>query len=110
MDELLDIGVDLRRLPSYPRVAELRLLANCAKHGDGWSCADLRAVRPSLFKPPLHPEFHSLPGTLPVVAPLGGEDLYLTAQGFKEYADAVKVFLEELAEALERRQQERERL
>ncbi len=45
-----------------------------------------------------------------MVAPLGGEDLYLTAQGFKEYADAVKVFLEELAEALERRQQERERL
>lgn len=39
-----------------------------------------------------------------MVAPLGGEDLYLTAEGFKEYADAVKVFLEELAEALERRQ------
>ncbi len=99
--ELLQAGIDSTGLPSYAKVDELRLLANCAKHGDGPSCAALQALRPSLFKPPHHPEFDALPGNVPVIAPLGGEHLYLTAEAFKEYADAVKALWEELASKLE---------
>ncbi len=94
---LLHMGLDITLLTSYPKVDELRLLANCAKHGDGSACAQLRTRRPDLFTPWRHGDQFGPPGALPVIAPLGGEDLYLTPEGFQEYAAAVIAFWEELA-------------
>ncbi len=102
-DALLRMGIDITVLPSYAKVDELRLLANCAKHGDGRSCAQLSASRPDLFRPPLLKGQDHLPPRAMVIAPLGGEDFYLTPEAFKEYAEAVKVFWEELGSELERR-------
>jgi len=51
-DALMDMGIDITALSSYEKVDELRLLANCEKHGDGPSCAQLAARRPNLFRPP----------------------------------------------------------
>ena len=73
--------IDVTRFPSYLRLDELRLLANCAKHGDGGSCAQLRELRPALFTPFPHDTAGCL-GSTPVIAPLGGEHLYVTEEDF----------------------------
>lgn len=101
---LREMTLDVTRLLSYPRVEELRWLANCVKHGDGTSCTQLRARRPELFAPSGTTDLLPSPpfADLPVIAPLGGEDLYLTTEGFKGYTDAVKAFWSELASELER--------
>ncbi len=91
-------GVEITRLPSYTKVNQLRLLSNCAKHGDGSSCAELRALRPDLFDPRHRGSLPSWP--TPVIAPLGGEDLYLTGDDFRSYAEAVKAFWSELSKEL----------
>lgn len=91
-------GIDIALFESYAGVDELRLLANCAKHGDGASCTKLRGLRPALFSPfgkDIGADFGL--GPLRVIAPLGGEALYLTPEGFKAYADAVKAFWTELS-------------
>ena len=98
---LSEMTIDITRLPSYPKVDELRLLANCAKHGDVDSCAKLRAKRPDLFEPEHHRDLPRLPAVTPVITPLGGEDLYLSAEGFKEYADAIKALWSDLGALLE---------
>jgi hypothetical protein len=101
---LMEMGINLALLPSYPKIEELRLLANCAKHGDGPSCAQLAVKRPDLFRTPWQNAEGHFPSLVPlrVIAPLGGEDLYLTPEAFKEYAEAVKTFWEEFAAELER--------
>ena len=91
-------GIDITRFQSYARVDELHHLANCAKHGDGDACTKLRALRPALFSPFGLETGASLGfGRGPVIAPLGGEHLYLTADDFKDYAEAVKAFWTELS-------------
>jgi hypothetical protein len=93
--------IDITRFSSYTRLDELRLLANCAKHGDGTSCAQLRNLRPALFTPfPFRNEAGVSPGFFgfaQVIAPLGGEHLYVTEDDFKGYAEAVKKFWTELS-------------
>lgn len=92
----MGVDIDIGGMASYAKVDELRALANCAKHGDGPSCEKLRGERPDLFTPTPHiPEI--VWTAAPVIAPLGGEDLYLTPEGFQEYARAVIAFWEELA-------------
>ncbi len=97
-EELQRMGVDIeiRAMASYAKVDELRLVANCAKHGDGDSCAKLRIKRPDLFTPTPHIPSSDWPTPGRVIAPLGGEDLY-TPEGFQEYARAVVAFWEQLA-------------
>jgi len=90
-------NVDITQFLAYGQVEELRLLANCAKHGDGDSCSRLRVLRPALFNPLRNEAGFGL-GPGPVIAPLGGEHLYLAEEDFKAYADAVKGFLIELSE------------
>lgn len=98
---LLEMGIDIAGLASFERIDELRLLANCAKHGDGTGCAQLRARRPDLFIPGSYPTDITSPSALPVIAPFGGDDLYITVESFKQYADAVVAFWEEFATKLE---------
>ena len=90
-------SIDIARFHSFARVDELRSFANCAKHGDGPSCNRLRVLRPALFSLFGLEAGASLGfGRGPVIAPLGGEHLYLTANDFKDYAEAVKAFWTEL--------------
>lgn len=94
----MGVDIDIGSLAAHAKVDELRLFANCAKHGDGHACSQLRAKRPDLFNhPSLHASEVPWPSALPVIAPLGGEDLYMTPERFQEYATAVIGFWDELA-------------
>lgn len=97
---LADEGVLIRDLPCYPKIQELRFLANCAKHGDGGACSSLRAIRPDLFiRPGLKMEWiGSVPD--PVISPLGGEHLYVSEGDFSAYIEAVRGFWSELGDHL----------
>jgi hypothetical protein len=103
-------ALDLTHLPSYAGLDELRLVANCAKHGDGTSCAELRERRPNLFTL-LTNDPASFWDARPVISPLGGEHLYVREEDFKGYAEVVKAFLAELSaevRALDSRHAQRE--
>ena len=101
-ERLKAADIDIETFKSWPRIQELRLLSNTAKHADGKSCADLKRRRPELFT-------KLFPGEtdtgwvehVPVYQPLIGEHLYVTRELYEEYAAAAKHFLVELAEALE---------
>lgn len=102
---LLERGVNIETVPAYPKVNELRLLANCIKHGDGKSCEDLRQLRPELFRVPGTHELDvfdelELP-PVPVIQPLGGEDVYVSKEEFEIYVAAVKSFWTDLSKLLE---------
>ncbi|KQV88064.1 hypothetical protein ASC91_14620 [Pelomonas sp. Root1237] len=92
--------VDLRALPSWQRVDELRLVANTAKHGAGSSATQLRALRPDLFEDPslreLMPDAPELYTASHVRLPLAGQDLFISAQDFAAYARATGDFLDEI--------------
>jgi len=102
---LLERGVDIETVPSYPKVKELRLLANCIKHGDGRACEGIRELRPELFCSPHSKDLEvsvelSLPHT-PIIQPLGGEAVYVSKEEFEAYVGAVKSFWAELSKMLE---------
>ena len=96
-------GVYVQKLPSAPKIEELRLVANTVKHGEGESSRKLRTVRPDLF---IHPHDRSGPyavvyGAPVVYVPLLGEQFYVSPSDLNAYFDTVERFLNELAEALE---------
>lgn len=94
-------GIDIDQFRSWPKVMELKTLANAIKHADGPACEKLKKLRPDFF---CHPDARELgPPYLPglkVFQPLGGENIYVTDEAFDEYITAVKGFWDELAEAL----------
>lgn len=98
-----DHGVCVGRFRSWPKVEELRLLANTVKHAGGPSCEALKGWRPDLFRHPDVREFGMpfLPA-LDVFQPLSGKDIYVTDDDFDQYVVAAKGFWAELADALER--------
>lgn len=76
------------KLPSWSRTNELRLVANVAKHAEGDSAEKLRRLNPELF---------SSAGEV-MGMPLLGDDLFVSAQHFKGYAEAADSLLEEMAQ------------
>lgn len=105
-ERLKAAGIGIETFESWPRVEELRLLSNTAKHADGRSCAELKRRRPELFVRPIagmperNPELWV--EHVAVYQPLMGEQLYVTPELYEEYAAAARQFLVELAAALER--------
>ncbi len=100
--ELAKDGIQIETFKAWPKVEELRLVANCAKHGEGKACQGLRKQRPDLLTPPYRAT-HGLPWPDPdpvVLNPLGGENLYVTLQDFEEYLASVKSFWSDLAAVL----------
>jgi len=105
-DTFASIGLDVRKLPGWSTIEELRLIANCTKHAEGDSCRQLRKSRPDLFVRPLwsgEAEYsvddsfvHSF-----VEEPLAGEGMYLTEKEFRAKVEATKAFWIALAEAVE---------
>ena len=78
--------LELQKLPPWPTIDEMRLVANVVKHAEGRSAEDSRDVRPELF------EF-----VRPVRMPLAGDDLYVTEDRFRIYGEAAHQFFADIA-------------
>ncbi|MGH7801216.1 MAG: hypothetical protein ACREOW_11430 [Thermodesulfobacteriota bacterium] len=74
---LKNYKIDITTFSSWPRVDELRLVANTVKHADGKSAKELHSLRPNLFEHPLSQKYNVPAATLApqVFQPLVGEDL-----------------------------------
>lgn len=102
-----NFGVDMKTLPTWSHINELRLVANTIKHGDGDSATKLRALRPDLF---IDQELERLtqehafgpPMELRLTAPLSGEEFFVTEKALQEYAAHAEIFFQELSAALEK--------
>jgi hypothetical protein len=100
--------LDLRNLPSWSTMDELRLVANATKHAEGPAARQLRERRPELFHNPVLREMHTLldPVPWPIHRPLSGEDLYVTPKIFQQYAEAAINFASEIARHFEQHREE----
>jgi hypothetical protein len=98
-----NLRLDLRLLPGWPLIDELRLVANTAKHAEGKSSGDLRNIRPQLFCDPALANVYKGIGidnyfvSRPISAPLAGEDLFVSEDLLKEYAEGVETFFGHIA-------------
>lgn len=101
-DRLLAAGLDLRVMPTWETLQELRLVANTVKHAEGRSAAKLRKLRPELFVLPESREDsdEELVSAPHVYLPLAGEDVYVTMDDLRAYSEAVARFWEEFGSAL----------
>jgi hypothetical protein len=97
------IGIDFEAFPCWRKITELRLVANVIKHGEGPSADELRKTNPKMFEyPPLGNEYRiGDPAAYRIRSPLGGEDLYVTADDFKTYESAIHEIFDRLLEHLE---------
>lgn len=93
-------ALDLRSLPSWSTVDELRLVANATKHAEGSAARQLRERRPELLHNPVlretNPEL--TPAEWPIFRPLAGEDLYVTPEILQQYTEASVMFVTEVAD------------
>ena len=95
-------SVDIQTFSVWPKLEELRCLANTIKHGEGKSSQELLALAPHFF---VSPELKGSPlyGTASsgrVYAPLVGDDIYVTPEQIGEYANAIEGFWLELLASL----------
>ncbi|MES2178507.1 MAG: hypothetical protein V4550_11665 [Gemmatimonadota bacterium] len=108
---LLKEGIDPSQLPTWHKVDELRLVANTIKHGPGGSAQDLYALAPLLFtSPDFRPgmpfadmglrRLASAPKMPRVDRPLGGEDIYITAEELTAYCESLVAFWHDLGDAI----------
>jgi hypothetical protein len=79
--------LDLRKLPAWSTIDELRLVANATKHAEGRSAEQLREKRPELFRYPPMGEMFLGNAPRPITQPLAGEDFYVTPEIMEEYSD-----------------------
>jgi len=107
LDEVSDwyhnnFRLDLRNLSAWPKINQLRLLANSVKHGEGKSAVELRTIRPDLFQNPHLSEFFrdfpEMNMAQLVRLPLAGEDIFVTAEVFSEFSEAANSWFAEIAE------------
>ncbi len=92
-------GIDIEKLPSWPKINELRLVANTVKHGEGDSAEQLRDIRQDLF---IHPslrsnDFLANNPHYTIYMPMSGEDIFVEVNDFQKYKDAVLGFWEEFS-------------
>ncbi|MDO9371824.1 MAG: hypothetical protein Q7U07_04445 [Gammaproteobacteria bacterium] len=101
-ERLRNLGIDATSFASWPVLQELGLVANTVKHAEGDSSAKLHAQRPALFEPPELAGFGfaGLKSVARVFTPLTGDDIYVSLEDLKRYADAAGQFWEELSDAL----------
>lgn len=97
-----NFNLNLSILPSWPKIQQLRLLANSVKHGEGSSAEELRAIRPDLFQNPdlreLVRDFPEIYTAESVRLPLAGEDIFVTTEVFSEFSTAANSLFAEIAE------------
>jgi hypothetical protein len=96
-----ELRLDVKSLPSWSTIDELRLVANVVKHAEGRSVKELEALRQDLFE---LPQFRGFPGARwvgrRIRKPLLGEDIFIRDEDFKRYHEAAVSFWTELADAL----------
>lgn len=101
----------LSKRAAWPKIDQLRLLANSVKHGEGASAVKLRAIRPDLFEDPnlreLLPDFPKMYTAQVVRLPMAGSDIFVTTQVFDEFSQAANSFVAEIAEYFIAHQDER---
>jgi hypothetical protein len=100
-----ELGVNLKTMPSWNIINEMRLVGNTVKHGEGGSARDLREANPALFTDPTHAEFLRSQGLDPneiaghvIEAPLSGEDFFVTEDILRGYAENAVSFFFEIAD------------
>ena len=86
-------GIDYEQFSDRPRLEEMDLVANVAKHAEGQSAERLRAVRPDLF---VHPSIRDISAlssaTHPVHTPLMGEAFFVQPEDLRTYLDVIEAF------------------
>ena len=119
-DRLVELGIDLKSCGCTAKVYELRVAANAIKHGAGPSANALAVLRPDLFEDPTLAELLRSRGlatmdqdrarrlAAALVAPLAGEDLYVTDNDLAGWCDAAKEYWLELAIRVEGLQQQQD--
>ena len=99
---LAHLHLDIKSLPSWSLVDEFRLVANAVKHGEGSAARQLRTRRPELFSNPAYSAFYSQMRIMPLqtslVAPLAGDDLFVSEKLLRMYAEAAESLFGEIAE------------
>lgn len=95
-----EVGLDVKSLPSWPIIHELRLVANAVKHGEGHSAEDLHQLRPDLFVLPMFNNTDIGRSRTRVRKPLFGRDIYVSSEDFAKYHDGSVAFWTEIADAL----------
>jgi hypothetical protein len=103
-ERLQKYGIDITKFQCWLDLEELRLLANTVKHAEGDSAKKLHTLRPDLFE---RPSFGlSLLGKRSspprVYSPLMGEDVYVSVQDLRRFANSVEQFWKELSDAMAR--------
>ncbi len=99
--QLSSKGVDIGHFRSWPKVQELKAVANAVKHAEGDSADKVRRNRPDLFTPPqLLGATRPDPSVESVYLPLAGEDIFLTVDDLREYGSVVLEFWQELGAAI----------
>ena len=101
-ERLRKLGIDVTSFASWLLLEELRLVANTVKHAEGDASSKLHAQRAALFKPP-ELEGFGFAGLKPVArvfTPLAGDDIYVSLDDLKRYADVVVQFWQELSDAM----------
>lgn len=98
---LREYGIQIASFSSWPKVDELRHVANVVKHAEGRSATALNSVRPDLFQNPYAKDFKFTPRESPrVFQPLVGDDLYVGLEDIRTYHASVLAFWDELTTAM----------
>jgi hypothetical protein len=94
------VGLDVANLHSWPLIAELKLVANVVKHGEGESADRLREKRPDLFVAPSLRNEEIRIGTRRIEPVLFGQEFFVTTDDFSKYHKCSVAFWTEFGEAL----------
>lgn len=96
-------GVDVKTFATWPKLEELRCLANTIKHGEGKSSQELLASAPQLFMSPALKgiPLYDMASSGRVYSPLVGDDIFVTPEQIGEYANTIERFWLELSAALD---------
>ena len=119
-ERLTERGIDPTGFECAAKVDELRVAANAIKHGAGRSADKLAELRPDLFEDPILAKHLASLGltttdnetarerAAALVAPLAGDELYVTENDLEGWSDAAKEYWLELATNLEPLQQQQD--
>ncbi len=89
------LGIECRQFSIFPKIDELRLVADTVKHADdGAASSKLYLVRPDMFVAPCirGEEIKMFSEKLPTRLPLAGQDFFVTPQDLREYFRVAREF------------------
>lgn len=99
-----DYRINIAEFRTWGKIEQLKLVSNSIKHGDGWSCARLKEIRPDFFVHPIVKKSEmeiDLSSYKPVFQPLAGDGFYISLDTFNEFVETIKLFWDEFEKAFE---------